>query len=566
MSEPKRILLVEDDPDIRRVTRATLEGAGYEVGEAENGLDGIEQIRQSPPDLVVLDVMMPEMNGVEFCRELVDDLGLSSMPVLILSSINEKSGLMKSLGSVNLEKREFIKKPVGPVELKFRVAQMLGLERELPKPESPPTAAPSRPAAKPSPKPAAPTGGETPRASLAPRQPRTEGEPAKAEQVAPAPRCRVLIVDDDRDLLAVNKFALSKDHDVATAENGLDGLEVLDLYEPDFVIVDYNMPQMDGLEMVELMRRHPHFHHTPALFLTGNEERNLPKRAHEVGINLFLRKPIEPERLRRAVAHFIRESGLKPKEAPTAGGAPARPTEPSPAREATPSREAPPAKMARPSRPAAAEGEAKAKLRPKSGAAPRASMQSPPSGGGGAGQELVRLLIVDHDPSTFERLLQLVEQGLGGRVHHHHVTDHREALANLARWEPDIILYNPRDPGMDGIAFFQMFKIKRLNLDVEFAFAGTEFVNAELKYSRQSFGREVIDLSESDGKILYELQAMVEKAERKPRKKRHSIEEIREEDAREKAQAAKEAAREAKQRQADRRRFRQIQDIIDRDT
>jgi CheY-like chemotaxis protein len=69
---------------------------------------------------------------------------------------------------------------------------------------------------------------------------------------------------------------------VATAQNGLDGLEVLDEFEPDFVLVDYNMPVMDGLEMVELMRKHPRFHRTPALFLTGNQERDLPKQAYEI--------------------------------------------------------------------------------------------------------------------------------------------------------------------------------------------------------------------------------------------------------------------------------------------
>lgn len=557
MSEPKRILIVEDDPDIRRVTRATLEGAGHAITEAENGLEGIERIRESKPDLVVLDVMMPEMNGAEFCRALVDDLKLPEVPVLILSSINEKSGLMKSLASVNLERREFLKKPVGPVELKFRVAQMLGLERTPPKaPAKEPTPSPA-----PKPQPGGRRSGEPGRVSLAPRR---SSEPAASmEGPSEVPRCRVLIVDDDRDLLAVNKFTLSKDHDVATAENGLDGLEVLDLFKPDFVLVDYNMPSMDGLEMVELMRRHPHFHNTPALFLTGNEERNLPRRAHEAGINLFLRKPIEPERLRRSVAHFIRESGLKPKGA---GGAETPSAAPAPP---APSSEPPPAKMAPPpSRPASSEGGAKARLRPRTDAPTgpqKPQPAAPPRATSSGSKELVRVLIVDYNESTAERLLQLIERGLSGRVHHHHVTDHREALANLARWEPDIILYNPRDPGLDGIAFFQLFKIKRINLDVEFAFTGIEFVNAELKYSRQSFGREVINLKDPEGKILYELQSMVERAERKPRKKRHTIEEIREEDNREKAQQAKEAEREAKQREAERRRFRQIQDIIDRD-
>jgi CheY-like chemotaxis protein len=549
LTDPQHILLVEDDPDIRRVTRATLQSAGYRVVEAENGLEGINRIREAVPDLVVLDVMMPEMNGAEFCRALVDDLKLPALPVLIVSSINEKSGLMRALAEVNLQRREFLKKPTGPVELKFRIARMLGLEKSTP---LPPGAGPSSsgmatpPAAEPS--------QALRRASLAPRASSASGGAPAEPQSAAGPRLRVLIVDDDQDLLAVNKFTVGKDHEVATAQNGLDGLEMLDLFGPDFVLVDYNMPTMDGLEMVELMRRHPRFHHTPALFLTGNDERHLPRRAHEAGINLFLRKPIEPERLRKAIAHFTRESGLK-----SGGATPQSPPPPPP--------QAPPVRMALPRAQAPPPGgESKARLLPRGAGAPASAPRpSAPAGEPLPGREVVRLLIVDFDDATSARLKYLVDSGLGGRVFRHHVSDHREALANLARWEPDIILYNPRDSGMDGIAFFQLFKIKRINVDVEFAFAGTEFVNAELKYSRQSFGRDVLDLAESDSKLLYELQAMVDLAERKSRPKRHSLEELQKEDRAERDRKAKEAAREAKQREADRMRFRQIQDVINRD-
>jgi CheY-like chemotaxis protein len=188
--KPRRILLVEDDPDIRRVTRATLAGAGYEVSEAEDGRQGIEAVRKSRPDLVLVDVMMPQMNGVEFCRSLVEDLGLADLPVLIVSSVNEKSALIRSLADVALQRKEFLKKPVGPVELKMRVAQMLGLE----KPASSPVAT--------APSPKAPasvaSGGDAPghagaHAHRAGRQRRPRPT---------APRLRVMIVDDDSGLLA----------------------------------------------------------------------------------------------------------------------------------------------------------------------------------------------------------------------------------------------------------------------------------------------------------------------------------------------------------------------------
>lgn len=559
MRESKRILLVEDDADIRSVTCATLRTAGYEVAEAENGKRGLGLVASSRPDLIILDVMMPEMNGVEFCRALAEELRMPDLPVLILSSINEKSGLMRSLADVELTRREFLKKPVGPVELKLRVAQMLGLE--------------ARPgAAKPAQGAGSALGADSPpRAALAPR--RAAGSDAAMEPAAPTgSRLRLLIVDDDRDLLQINKFSLQKDFDIAIAENGLDGLEMLDLFEPDFVLVDYNMPTMDGLEMVELMRRHPHFHQTPALFLTGNDEKQLPRRAHESGINLFLRKPIEPPRLRHALGQFVKAAGLQPRVA--------RRSEPRPGhvpevRIPSPPPQAGPAKMARPLAPEPippAEG-SKARMRPRSeGGATARPVESPrPAATPGAapgtapGPQRVRLLIVDDNATTSGKVLQIVKSAFGHLVHYHHAPEHRDALANLARWEPDIILYNPRNAGLDGIAFFQLFKIKRLDLDVEFAFAGREFTGAEQKYSRQSFGREVIDLGETESRVVYELQSMIEKAERKDRPKRHSIEELRDEDAREKQQQAKAAEREARQREFDRQRFGRIQSMLDRE-
>lgn len=540
MSQAKHILLVEDDPDIRRVTCATLRGAGYDVAEAENGRQGLALIGVARPDLIVLDVMMPEMNGAEFCRALVEDLKLPELPVLIVSSVNEKSGLMRSLADVDLKHREFLKKPVGPVELKLRVAQMLGLE--------------PRPGA------ARAAGGST-----APYAGPVAG--GRGETPASGPKLRLLIVEDDRDLLQINRFSLEKEYDVATAENGLDGLEMLDLFEPDFVLVDYNMPGMDGLEMVELMRRHPHFHQTPALFLTGNEERQLPRKAHESGINLFLRKPIEPPRLRHALGQFVKEAGLRPRSMALPEADTARPSGGTPT--AGRARLAP--------APAPASEGGKARLRPRvEGGAPGSpappgparapAAQSASHGAPAPGEGRVRLFIVDQNESTSGRLVQLARSALGGRVHVEHVPEHREALAQLARWEPDIILYNPRNEGLDGIGFFQLFKIKRLNLDVEFAFAGTEFVGAEQKYSRQSFGREVLDLKETDSRIVYELQSMVEKAERKPRPKRHTIEELLAEDAKERQQQAKAAEREARQREFDRQRYSRIQSMLDRES
>jgi two-component system, OmpR family, alkaline phosphatase synthesis response regulator PhoP len=73
MSAKKRILVVDDEPDFVAIVQSNLEKEGFEVDVAYNGLEGIEKVKASPPDCIVLDVMMPEMDGFKVCQELKKD-------------------------------------------------------------------------------------------------------------------------------------------------------------------------------------------------------------------------------------------------------------------------------------------------------------------------------------------------------------------------------------------------------------------------------------------------------------------------------------------------------------
>lgn len=79
------ILVVDDEPDLRFLLRRVFEGAGHEVAEAGNGADALASIRRSPPDLVVTDVMMPVMDGVELIRRLRDDPTTKNIPIVAAS-------------------------------------------------------------------------------------------------------------------------------------------------------------------------------------------------------------------------------------------------------------------------------------------------------------------------------------------------------------------------------------------------------------------------------------------------------------------------------------------------
>ncbi len=115
----KKILVIDDEPKIVEICRDYLVKAGYEVLQAYDGVRGLELARLSQPDLVVLDLMLPGMDGLEVCRELRRE---SSLPIIMLTARVEESD--KLLG-LELGADDYITKPFSPRELVARVRTVL---------------------------------------------------------------------------------------------------------------------------------------------------------------------------------------------------------------------------------------------------------------------------------------------------------------------------------------------------------------------------------------------------------------------------------------------------------
>ena len=123
----RKVLVVDDDPDMVSVTRMSLENASYEVLEAGNGKEGIDKAKKERPDIIIMDLMMPEMDGFEACKRLKADPELDSIPILVLTAIGQKfadTKYAKEMG-LRLETEDFITKPVDPKVLLERVAQLI---------------------------------------------------------------------------------------------------------------------------------------------------------------------------------------------------------------------------------------------------------------------------------------------------------------------------------------------------------------------------------------------------------------------------------------------------------
>jgi two-component system alkaline phosphatase synthesis response regulator PhoP len=118
----QKILLVDDEPDILEMIGFNLEREGFEVFTAPNGRKALELARAHTPDLILLDVMMPEMDGMETCRELRDDARLKNTIVAFLTARNED---YSQIAGFDAGADDYISKPIKPRVLVSRVKALL---------------------------------------------------------------------------------------------------------------------------------------------------------------------------------------------------------------------------------------------------------------------------------------------------------------------------------------------------------------------------------------------------------------------------------------------------------
>ena len=117
------ILVVDDDPVIQKLLSVNFEMEGYRVITASDGIEGLERIRDDAPDLVLLDVMMPRMDGLAVARQLKSDPATKKIPVLLLSAKAQSSDIH---GGLDAGADDYVTKPFDPLELLDKVAALLG--------------------------------------------------------------------------------------------------------------------------------------------------------------------------------------------------------------------------------------------------------------------------------------------------------------------------------------------------------------------------------------------------------------------------------------------------------
>jgi DNA-binding response OmpR family regulator len=297
-----RIMIVDDEEDTRKIVAATL-GDTYEVVNALDGLDALDKLDRYEPDLIILDVKMPLMNGIETCEAIRKNPLFKATPIMFLSAIDTREEIMKAYSAGgNL----YITKPFDPDRLLKNIDLFLKMNPISPRPKRH-TIAEIQEMER--------VTQEYARAPVQPAPPSSPEPPAPEEEIIEHTReyriiqkPRIMLVDDDINVITMMSIALRDDFEVVKALDGLQAVERIIRYQPDIIVVDVMMPKMSGYQLCESLRRNATFRDMPIIVASAKSTRRDQEYAFRCGATSFIAKPFEPGRLVKLIEAFVKSS------------------------------------------------------------------------------------------------------------------------------------------------------------------------------------------------------------------------------------------------------------------
>ena len=239
----ERILVIDDDIVNLKIAEHVLE-KDYNVTCAKSGMEGIDILKSNDIDLVLLDLYMPDMNGMDVLAKIREDASISAVKVVILTSSGMKTDVTEA---IQLGALDFIKKPFFPTEFLDRIKKVLNI----------------------------------------------------------AKKDNILVVDDDKMNLAIVHKMLGIRYDVTCVSSGMDAISYLNNNVPDMILLDLHMPEMNGLEVLEKIREQDNLSDIPVVFLTADNDRKTEVDIFKAGAMDFIQKPFIAEVVIQRISRIL---------------------------------------------------------------------------------------------------------------------------------------------------------------------------------------------------------------------------------------------------------------------
>lgn len=272
-----RILVVDDEPLNVKLLTAKLASQNYETIKAYSGEQALEAVQRTAPDLILLDVMMPGIDGYEVTRRLKSSSETQKIPIILITALNGKEDKKKAL---ELGADEFLNKPVNTEELRTRVASLIRL-KEYQEQIS--------------------TRTETKKRVI-------KGTGTIAGEPEQSQRPEVLLIEDeDADALLVERCLFDLDCRISRVRTGAEAFKILDMKKIDLILLDVMLPGLSGFEICRKLKENENTLPIQVVMMTPLNDMKSKIKGIELGADEYLIKPINREELLARVKSLLKK-------------------------------------------------------------------------------------------------------------------------------------------------------------------------------------------------------------------------------------------------------------------
>ncbi len=270
-----RVLVVDDIMANVRLLEAKLSAEYFEVVTAMNGLDALDAVHKSKPDIVLLDVMMPGIDGIEVCKRIKSNPDTQHIPVVMVTALDQPEDRVRGLEA---GADDFLTKPVNDISLFCRIKSLVRLKMLTDE--------------------------------LRVRSPGAEGTTAlfQGDEQLSRKHGNVLLVDSNRASSDRLIASLAEKCRVVVAATPAEAMERINESERPFelIIVSFDQEQFDGLRLCSQLRSGDNTRQTPLMMIVNPDEQQLLLRALDMGVNDYLMRPVDRQEIQARASTQVR--------------------------------------------------------------------------------------------------------------------------------------------------------------------------------------------------------------------------------------------------------------------